>query len=124
MGKTVRDTDKIISDTNGVMVLEAQVKRGWAKYTKYGTYAALKKNETEDKILSHYNKSERTNAVNDENRVTATPSKVRELTKLTKELSPEIQAEVERKVAKIVEDAKARVLADAEKAIAAEAAKK
>ena len=103
-----KKTDKIISSVKGVLTVEAVAKKGIAKFKQYETYAALKENEKEEKILKSYNRMERVDAINTENRDTPTPSAVRQLGKLAKGADDETKALIEKATLKIIADAEAR----------------
>ena len=103
-----KKTDKIISSSKGVLLVEAIAKKGIAKFTQYGTYAAMVENETEEEILRNYNRMKRVDSINDVNRETPTPSAVRQLGKLAKSADAETQAIIEAATLKIIADAEAR----------------
>ena len=100
-----KKTDKIISSSKGVLLVEAIAKKGIAKFTQYETYVALVENETEADILRNYNRMERVDSINDVNRETPTPSAVRALGKIAKTGDAETQAFIEKETQRIIKEA-------------------
>jgi len=103
-----KDTDKIIKQHEGYREVSAEAKRGTAKFVQYDNTATLLKRESTEKILSNYNRMERVDSINTVNRPDATPSPVRELSKLAKASDAETQAEITAAVQAILDKAHAK----------------
>ena len=102
--ETKKIPDRIISTGHGFEVIECQAKRGFAKYTKYGSYTALETNEGHDRILLKWNQKSRTDAINLVNRITSSSPEIAALRKLTKDSSNDTKAKIEERIQSIIDD--------------------
>ncbi len=107
--KSTKDT--IISQGKGFNIVEAQAKRGTARYKHYLDFDVLVASESKERILFHWNRQERTDAINAVNRVSTVPPQVVKLRKLAKEASPEVRAEIEKDALALLEKYEKRLSA-------------
>jgi len=101
--KATERQDMVISQGKGFNIIEAQAKRGLARYKHYLDFDVLVSSESKERILFHWNRQERTDAINAVNRVSTVPPEVVKLRKLAKEAPPEMQAEIEADARAILE---------------------